>query len=238
MRMLLAAVNLALSLAISSCRMEDSPWEEGSAGVGSIEGVVLWAGEEVPKPTRVENETDPEVCGRVHALDDLVVAPEGRGIRNAIVALVDVPEKAIPRVEPGRLVLDNTGCRFSPHAAVSLAGSTLEAFNGDPILHTTHLYGPAELNVSLPVKGARSARQLDRPGLYLVRCDIHGWMQAVVRVDVHPFHAVTDERGAFRIDGVPEGRYRLEVWHEKLGSQETEVAVEGGTTAAVKFEYP
>ena len=194
-------------------------------------------GSELPAPTRIENTTDPEVCGRGHTLEEIVVSAEDRGVQHAIIAIGDMPETAIPRVEPETVALDNTECRFSPHAAVMVAGSTLEALNSDPILHTTHLYGPAELNISLPVKGARSARRLERAGLYTVRCDVHGWMQAVIRVDVHPYHAVTDESGAYRIDGVPEGRYQIEVWHERLGSREAEVEVEGGATAIVNVEY-
>ncbi len=205
--------------------------------MGRIEGRVLLLGDDVPAPTRVENTTDPEVCGRAHTLEDLVVALDGRGVQHAIVSLLDVPESVIPSFEPGRLVLDNANCRFLPHAAVLTLGSTVEAVNSDAVLHTTHLYGPAEVNVSLPQKGARSERRLDRPGTYSVRCDVHGWMQATIRVDPHPFHAVTDERGAFRIEGVPEGRYRLEVWHEKLGTLSKEVDVREGTTTDVNVEY-
>jgi plastocyanin len=199
--------------------------------------VVRFIGSELPAPTRIENTTDPEVCGRGHTLEEIVISAEDRGVQHAIIAIGDMPETAIPRVEPETLVLDNRECRFSPHAAVMVAGSTLEAINSDPILHTTHLYGPAELNISLPVRGARSARRLERAGVYTVRCDVHGWMQAVVRVDLHPYHAVTDESGAFRIDGVPEGRYRLEAWHERLGTWERDVEVDAGTTTAVVIEY-
>lgn len=220
-----------------SCRAPESRKPGTLAPAGAIEGVVRFIGSELPAPTRIENTTDPGVCGRGHTLEEIVVSAEDRGVRNAIIAIGGMPETAIPRVEPETLVLDNTGCRFSPHAAVMVAGSTLEAINSDPILHTTHLYGPAELNISLPVKGARSARRLERAGLYTVRCDVHGWMQAVIRVDPHPYHAVTDESGAFRIDGIPEGRYRLEVWHEKFGSREAEVEVGEGTTATVNVEY-
>jgi hypothetical protein len=116
-------------------------------------------------------------------------------------------------------------------------GGTLEAMNSDAVLHTTHLYGPAEVNISLPMKGARSARQIDDPGPYAVRCDVHGWMQAVVRVDRHPFHAVTAESGAFRIEGIPPGRYRVEAWHERLGARESGVVVKDGAATRPNFEY-
>jgi hypothetical protein len=62
-------------------------------------------------------------------------------------------------------------------------------------------------------------------------------MQATIRVDSHPFHAVTDERGAFRIEGVPEGRYTIEVWHEKLGTLSKEIDVRAGTATTLNVEY-
>jgi plastocyanin len=226
---------VVLALAALSCR-SSAPEKPPAAG-GAIEGVVRLGGQDLPAPTRIENTTDPEVCGRAQTLQDLLVSPENRGIQNAIVSLLDVPEGSIPSVTRERLVIENSGCRFSPHAAVLTVGSTLEAVNDDPILHTTHLYGPADLNLSLPVKGARATRVLAQAGLYLVKCDIHGWMQAFVRVDPHPFHAVTDANGSFRIGGVPPGHYWIEVWHEKLGARDREARVEEGRTVSLDVEY-
>ena len=224
-------------VAMLSCGGDEPRESNIPAATGSIEGTVRLLGQALPEPTRVANTTDPEVCGREHTLQDLIVSPETRGIRYAIAALRDVPSAMIPPPEPERIVIDNVGCQFSPHAVVATVGATLEALNSDPLLHTTHLYGPANINISLPVKGARSTRTLERPGTYAVRCDIHGWMQALVWVDPHPYHAVTDERGFFRIDGVPAGNHVLQVWHEKLGVREKEVRVEDGVTSSVLIEY-
>lgn len=41
-----------------------------------------------------------------------------------------------------------------------------------------------------------------------------GW---ILPVD-HPFAAVTDENGRFKIEGLPPGKHRLKVWHERRGS--------------------
>ena len=227
---------IAVSI-LSCCGGQTSPPSGALEATGNIEGTVRLVGAELPAPTRVANSTDPEVCGTEHTLEDLVVSPENGGIRYAIVAVTGLPSSAISQPEPERLVLDNANCCFSPHASVLTLGSTVEAVNSDAVLHTTHLYGPADINISLPVKGSRSTRQLERPGVYVIKCDIHGWMQAFVRVDLHPYHAVSDEGGHFRIEGVPAGSYTLEVWHEKLGSRATEVRVEDGTTISVPFEY-
>lgn len=229
-RMLLISASAALS-----CR---EPEPSSPRPAGAIEGVVRLEGDEVPTPTRVENTTDPAICGRGQTLDDLVVSGENRGIRYAIAALTGVRDASFPIPSPERVVIDNSQCRFSPHAAVATVGSTIEALNSDSVLHTTHLYGPADVNISLPVKGARATRELTAPGLYIVKCDVHGWMQAFVRIDSHPFHAVTDADGRFRIEGIPPGSYRLEVWHEKLGTQEREVRVEEGKILSLSLEFP
>ncbi len=185
------------------------------------------------EPTRIANTTDPEICGEGQTLENILFS-ESRGIENVIVSVRGVPAV---EAEPETLVLDNVECRFEPHAAAITAGSTIEARNSDAVLHTTHLYGPTEINFSLPIEGASSSRSLDEPGMYVVKCDVHGWMQAFIRVDAHPFHDVTDSDGRFRIEGLPAGQYTLELWHEKLGPLEREVRIDETTPTSIEVEY-
>lgn len=217
-------------LAAVSC--EESIRPETPAG-GSVEGTVRVAEGIELEPTRIANTTDPEICGQGHTLEDFLVS-DTRGLANVIVSVQGVPE---PEPEPETLTLDNVECRFNPHAAAITAGSTIEAKNSDAVLHTTHLYGPTEINFSLPIEGATASRTLDEPGMYVVKCDVHGWMQAFIRVDTHPFHAVTDSDGRFRIEGLPPGHYTLEVWHEKLGPLERDVRIDATTSTSIEIEY-
>lgn len=219
-----------LLLAAVSC--EESIRPETPAG-GSVEGTVRVAEGIELEPTRIANTTDPEICGQGHTLEDFLVS-DTRGLANVIVSVQGVPE---PEPEPETLTLDNVECRFNPHAAAITAGSTIEAKNSDAVLHTTHLYGPTEINFSLPIEGATASRTLDEPGMYVVKCDVHGWMQAFIRVDTHPFHAVTDSDGRFRIEGLPPGHYTLEVWHEKLGPLERDVRIDATTSTSIEIEY-
>lgn len=198
---------------------------------------MTWTGTAVPTPTIVDNTTDPRMCGQKQSLDDMVVSSRSRGVQHVIVVLTDVPAEKIPPLLPDRLVLDNRQCRFFPHVSVLTTGSAIEATNSDPILHTTHLYGPLEANIALPLKGQRVQRTVENPGLVIVKCDVHGWMQALVRVDTHPFHAVSGSSGSFRIPGVPPGNYTLEAWHEKFGTRRIRVQVRGGETRQVALEY-
>ena len=44
------------------------------------------------------------------------------------------------------------------------------------------------------------------------------------------------ENGAFSLPDVPPGKYKVEVWHEKLGKKTMEVEVKGGEDTKVNFE--
>lgn len=208
-----------------------------AVATGVVEGHVRLKSAQIPRPTVVENSTDPAVCGRRQSLEDFLVSPKNGGVQNVIVAVEDVPVEKIPPLIAKTLVLDNKSCRFVPHASVLTLGSRIEALNSDSVLHTVHLYGAVEANIALPLRGARIGRTVTRSGMIVVKCDVHGWMQAFIRVDAHPFHAVSGADGAFRIDSIPAGSYRLGAWHEKLGRLEKMIRVEEGKTERLELEY-
>lgn len=225
---------LVLLAVISVGRGAATPGENAAS---ALVGRVRLAGDGPAVPTPVRNTTDPVACGEEHTLEDLVVSAESRGVAHVILSLSGVAERAVPEVAPGRLELENVGCRFVPHAAVLTVGSSIVAVNRDPILHTTHLYGSAEMNMALPRLSSQAERIVKKPGMIVVKCDLHAWMQAFIRVDPHPYHAVSDLEGRFRIADIPPGSYVLEIWHEKLGRQKRPVRIEPGKTLTVEVEY-
>lgn len=224
----IAALLVCASLAACASRDEQAeaerPQPAAAPATAVLRGTVRLAGALVPPHSVVENTTDPQVCGEVQPVNDLLVDPADRGIANVIVALRDPPAAARPPT-PSRLVLDNRDCQLVPRVAVLTPGSTIEVVSHDDVLHTVHLYGAVERNIALPDPAVTGSVTIEQPGMIAVLCDVHGWMKAYVRVDAHPFHAVTDEHGAFVIDNVPAGTYELDVWHERLGSQVVPVRV-------------
>lgn len=219
------------------------PPGEVATGVatGSVHGTVAFPPNvAIPEPRTVANTTDPELCGEVMGLEDLVVSRDRRLV-HVVVALTNVPADAIPAdgdERPPTVVLDNAHCQFRPRVLTLGSGDALLMHNSDSLLHTVHLYGPTEMNVALPTAGMEVKRRLTEPGIYQVRCDVHGWMRAFVRVDPHRFHAVTGPDGSFLIESVPAGDYTLEAWHERLGFLRREVSVESGAPARVELTYP
>ena len=53
-------------------------------------------------------------------------------------------------------------------------------------------------------------------------------MASYLGVVPHPWFAVTDDQGAFSLDGVPPGTYTVEIWHEIFGRTELEAVVSPG----------
>ena len=203
---------------------------------GAIEGRVLFQGGEAPRSTLVSNTTDPHECGEVQSLRNILVS-RNQGIGNTIISLANVSLPPDYKVPVSTLVLDNRECQFEPHVAVLTTGSSIETTNNDAITHTVHLYGLFNQNVALGPGQSRFVRRLDHPGWYIVKCDLHGWMQAYLRVDEHPFHAISSSDGSFRILNLPVGSYRLEAWHEYFGREEREIVVEAGETSTLTIVY-
>ena len=207
-----------------------------SPGAGAIEGQVLFRGRAAPRSTLVSNTTDPHQCGEVQSLRNIRIS-RNQGIGNTVIRLANVSLPPDYEVPVSTLVLDNRECQFEPHVAVLTTGSSIETTNSDAITHTVHLYGLFNLNVALGPGQSRFVRRLDHPGWYIVKCDLHGWMQAYLRVDEHPFHAVSSSDGSFRILNLPAGSYRLEAWHEYFGREEREIVVQAGETSTLTIVY-
>ena len=68
-----------------------------------------------------------------------------------------------------------------------------------------------------------------------VTCDAHGWMKGWWVATDTPYYAVTDDSGNFTIKDVPPGNYTVQVWQEKLGTEDQKVDVKDGATANANF---
>jgi hypothetical protein len=70
-----------------------------------------------------------------------------------------------------------------------------------------------------------------------IKCDVHSWMTAYLGVEPHPYFATSGDHGAFRIAGVPAGRYAIRTWHERYGQLTQPVIVKAGQTTTVEISY-
>jgi plastocyanin len=205
---------------------------------GSVTGTVRT--DEVPKkrekPLPVTK--DHRACGEHVPDESLIRAPSG-ALKNAVVYIDGIARgKAIDRTLRPRL--DNSLCRFKPHVLGVVVGQKIEITNSDPVLHNTHAKMDGKktvFNVALPVQNQKVPKTIRRAGMMTIQCDAgHIWMSGHILAFHHPYFAVTDEAGRFRIDGIPPGAYRLKAWHEVLGEQSLDLAIEPSAESEVTID--
>ena len=206
---LLASLVLTAILAAPALAYEIVTVPDG----GILAGIVKFAGAP-PKLEPLAVNKNRDVCGDSKESEALVLGAE-RGVRGSVILLEGVARGKKPGTE---VVLDNHRCVFVAHVTAVMAGERTRVKNSDAILHNTHgfLGKPTVFNLALPNRDQMIdiTKRLTRPGVVRVVCDAHPHMSAWMIVHDSPYYAVTDERGAFRIDAIPPGTYKVIMWHE------------------------
>ena len=109
---------------------------------------------------------------------------------------------------------------FTPHVLAITLGTTVDFPNFDPIFHNAFSnYNGQVFDIGLYPPGSTRSIAFRRAGVVRVFCNIHPAMSAIIVVLKSPFFAVTDRSGTFQIAGVPEGSYRMQVFHERATEQ-------------------
>ena len=206
-----------------------------SSELGALHGTILFAGaapERFPlgASSTPECKHHPEVDQRSNVL----IVNDGK-LANAYVTIDSGYDRAkVPPASAATLTLSQKGCMYVPRVLALRVGQTLRVTNDDPTNHNVHARGQrnGELNKNMG-KGQEALEfRFDKPEKPVpFACDIHPWMGAAVYVEEHPWFAVTDEQGAFRIRDLPPGEYVVEVTHEALKRTKGTVRVEAGKSS-------
>lgn len=139
-----------------------------------------------------------------------------RGLADAVIWLEPLDgqqPKDAPQSE--MIVIDQKEMRFRPRLTAIRSGQLVRFTNNDPANHNVRAASFEPRNAFNVFTGTGGhydhrfhAESKVRP--VLIGCDIHAWMRAWVFVFNHPWYAVTDAQGRYRIEHVPPGRYS---WH-------------------------
>ncbi len=180
----------------------------------------------------VENDSEQYIVGKKGALANVYVY-----VKDGLLPNVNYPAKTTP------VVIDQKGCRYTPHVIAVQVGEPVEFHNSDPTMHNVHtlpqMQGNASTDISQGPMGAPQSETFQQPEEMLpVRCNNHPWMNAFVNVSATPFFAVTGADGKFEIKGLPPGVYTIVAVHEKLGEEIQQVTVVSQTASPANFSYP
>jgi plastocyanin len=231
---------IALSLAAAACGSSapEDPAPAAAApppplpGDSTVSGVVRFEGT-VPEARVIQMTSDPMCMVEGPVQSEVVLVGPGNGLANVFLHVTDGLGGRTFVAPQTEVVLDQVGCRYTPHVFGVQVGQPVRIVNSDPTLHNVHAVPDVneEFNFAQPLPMA-SRRTFTQPEIMVpFRCDVHGWMSAFAGVVSHPFFAVSAGDGAFQIAGLPEGTYTIEAWHERFGTMTGTVTVDGTSGA-------
>ncbi len=206
----------------------------------AVTGTVTYSGK-VPNLKPLAMDADP-ACAAKHkgpVPSDVLVLGANNAMANVMVRVKSaVAGASTAPAQPA--VIDQNGCRYSPHVLGVMVGQTLKLRNSDGLLHNVHALPKVNtpFNMAMPANRTEADTKFGKEeGMFLVKCDVHPWMAAYVGVFSNPYFAVSGADGKFSIAGLPDGTYELEAWHEKLGVKSGTVTIAAGKTATVDFNF-
>jgi plastocyanin len=212
-----------------------------AALAGTITGTAVFEGK-VPalKPLAVAAEP---MCAKKHATvpNEALVLGAGNTMANVVVKVVGgLPAGKTWPAPTTPVTMDQVGCQYVPHVLGVMVGQPFKVLNSDGVLHNVHSLPKVNrsFNMAMPPTRKEASETFTKAeGMFVVKCDVHPWMQSFVGVFDHPFFAVTGTDGKFSIANLPAGTYEVEAWHEKLGTQKSTVTVGASDTKTQSFKF-
>jgi len=154
----------------------------------------------------------------------------------SVVYLESAPRGAFETSDGGHAVMDQRNETFVPHVLAISTGTTVDFPNSDKFYHNVFsLSKTRPFDLGRYAAGNSRPVRFDRAGIVRVFCDIHSHMNAYILVFSHPFFAMTDSQGRYRIENVPPGTYGVIAWNEGTPSETRPITVPDGGIAELDF---
>lgn len=202
-------------------------------GFGTVKGRVVVDGAAPALPMLLAKgaPTKDAVCAVDGVPNESIVADATGGLANVFVYIKKAPAGVqVPPAPTDKIMFDQQGCKFVPHAFISRVGQPINITNSDPVAHNVHTMSQNKaLNAALQGHDKTGTELIyDRSETLPVKtvCDFHAWMDSYHLVIDHPWAGLTGADGSFEIQGVPAGKMEFVVWHEKVGYVERSLKVD------------
>lgn len=243
MRYLILVFTLFLLSSIMQTALQepsDKPMYFPTGNEANVMGTITVKGA-LPKARDIDMSADPS-CQKLNRRPqtEWVLTNQGR-LQNAFIYVKGEKLNAYRfEVPDADVMLNQRACFFEPHVFGLRVGQTLRIINSDPTFHNVHPTPKAnqEWNQTQAQDAPPMIKTFQRAEVMIpIKCNQHPWMKAYAGVMNHPYFAVSDSLGKFEIRGLPEGTYKLVIWHEVLGEQEIEITVVPGESRNIDFTF-
>ncbi|MEX0300447.1 MAG: methylamine utilization protein [Kordiimonas sp.] len=152
-------------------------------------------------------------------------------IDRAVVTLLPLFGEPMPMVQTENAIMKQQNTMFQPFILPVRTGSSVSFPNLDEFRHHVYSFSKAKrLELRLYGKDESNEILFDQAGVVALGCNIHDNMLAYIYVTDDPYYMVADSEGVVAFDGLPDGLYKVSVWHpdqkskREVFSREIEVA--------------
>ncbi len=185
-----------------------------------------------PSPVQKGNHYNKDGTAIMHS-DDPMAHPD----HNIIVSLH--PLSFSPEVSPTEnAVITQKEQTFLPHVLPITRGSTIYFVNEDQFFHNVYSLSPGNrFNIGRRPPGNSYPIEIKKSGIFKLSCDIHSHMNAVILSLDTPYFTRVTEQGTFEINQLPDGLYRLEVYHPRFKKKIDHLSLSNGQVISKKFSF-
>lgn len=161
----------------------------------------------------------------------------GKALPDAVVFLTSPTTKTLVKPLTGSEI-SQVARQFVPRVSVVTVGSAVSFPNKDTVRHHVYSFSPAKVfDLKLYAGTPTSPVVFDVPGPVALGCNIHDKMAAWLFVVDTPYYAKTGATGSITLTAIPNGNYKLHVWHPNIpvgiDTQEQPVSVSANETSVV-----
>jgi len=234
---------LMVTIALESPGQEPSSNKKAYVRTGqeaTLSGTVTFTGKP-PKPVKIEMAADPSCYEYDPDPKTEWFMVSNKKLANVLVYVASDSLDNYSFEPPSTaVVLEHKGCRYEPHVLGLQVNQPLMIINSDNTYHNSHPTpkSNAEWNQTQPDGAPPIVKTFARPELLIpFKCNQHPWERAYLSVLSHPFFAVSDTDGNFKIEGLPPGSYQITAWHEKLGEKTAEIILVPGELGNLSFAF-
>ena len=181
--------------------------------------------------------------GRGHRLLFDFTVSQNRGLKDTIIYLANV-EKGKP-FSPKMQTFHIDRCRANRYVIGARNGENILVENTDPIQHeiatyeVRNIYSDQTSNRPLPEKSSQVRSVFVREGAneFIIKCNLHPFLQTHAYLVQNPYYAVSDSEGNFSIENVPPGTYEVIAWHPFIPEQRGTITIPEKGEANLNFDF-
>ena len=172
-----------------------------------------------------------------------VEVSKNRGLKDTIIHLAKVDKGKPFQTKMQSFQIDR--CRANNYVIGAKNGENIMVENTDPIQHeiatyeVRNIYPDQTSNRPVPPKSSQVRSVFARKDAdhYIIKCNLHPFLQTTAYLVQNPYYTVSDSEGNFSIENIPPGTYDVIAWHPFIAEQKSTITIPEKGEAKLDFDF-